>query len=74
MVTKKITVSNLFKVHTFENEGQTYNLISPMNLMEGMRVLGLGNLTPYELQCLIKIMSKAEFGEAVLVTEFEKKM
>ena len=74
MIAKNVTISNLFKKHTFENEGRIYKLISPMNLMEGMRVLGLENLTPYQLQCLIKVMSKAEFGEAVLVTDFEKKM
>ena len=49
MIAKNVTISNLFKKHTFENEGRIYKLISPMNLMEGMRVLGLENLTPYQL-------------------------
>lgn len=72
MVTGDLSVRSIFKTHTYTNEGVSQELISPMNLIEGVRSLGLMNLNSYELSCLIKSTSKEEFGEAVPFSELEK--
>lgn len=69
MFQNKITVRNAFKDHSFvaEMEGHSFELISPMGFLEGIKELGIENLKEIEVTYLLKVLSKNEFDGAILM-------
>lgn len=69
MFDKKITCRAAFKDHTFSAniEGQEFDLISPMGFLEGIKGIGIDNLTESEVTYLLKVLSKNELDGAIML-------
>ena len=53
-----------------EIDGDKYELLAPEGLVDGMRDLGMNDITEMDLQCLLKVLSKPELDGAILMQEF----
>ena len=51
-------------------DGEEYELLAPEGLVDGMRDLGLNDISEMDLQCLLKVLSKPELDGAILMQEF----
>lgn len=69
---QKVTVRMVLQQHIFpaEIDGDQYELLAPEGLIEGIRDLGIDDLTNIEIQCLLKVLSKPELDGAILMQEF----
>ena len=45
-------------------------LLAPMGLLDGIKDLGLDDLTETEIACLLRVLTKPELDEAIVVNEF----
>lgn len=50
--------------------GEEYELLSPEGLIDGMRDLGITDLKEMEIVYLLKVLSKPEINNAILMQEF----
>ena len=53
-----------------EIEGQVIELLSPMGLLEGIKVLGIDDLTEKEVTYLMRVLTKPELDGAIVMPEF----
>lgn len=65
------TVRRVFARSIFDAdiEGDHYELISPMGLLEGIKDLNINDLTDLEVNYLLKVLSKPELDGAILMQE-----
>jgi hypothetical protein len=72
MVEHKIqNVRDVFKPYIFEAEidGDVYELISPYDLLQGIKDLGIEDLQKIEITYLMKVLSKPELEGNILLLE-----
>jgi hypothetical protein len=72
MVEHKIqNVRDVFKPYIFEAEidGDIYELISPYELLQGIKDLGIEDLQKIEITYLMKVLSKPELEGNILLLE-----
>jgi hypothetical protein len=66
------TVRDIWHQYLFigEIEGEEFELLSPEGLIDGMRTLGIDDLQEMEIVYLLKVLSKPELENAILMQEF----
>ena len=45
-------------------------LLSPLALLEGVKELGMKELQEFEAACLMRVLAKPEFDNAIILNEF----
>ena len=70
IIDQKASVRAIFNRNIFEAEidGEQYELLSPMGLLEGIKDLNI-ELQEMEIQYLLKVLSKPELDGAILMQE-----
>lgn len=65
------SVRTLFKPYIFEADidGDIYELLSPFDLLQGIKDLEIEDLTKIEIQYLMKVLSKPELDGNILLQE-----
>lgn len=65
------TVRQVFERNIFgaEIDGEQYELLTPMGLLEGIKELGVDDLSEIEENYLLKVLSKPELDGAILMQE-----
>ena len=56
-------------VEADEGEPQTIELLSPMGFLEGIKELGVVDLEEVEVACLMRVLTKTELENAILLRE-----
>lgn len=72
MVENKIqNVRDIFKPYIFEADidGDIYELLSPYDLLQGIKDLGIEDLQKMEITYLMKVLSKPELEGNILLIE-----
>lgn len=52
-----------------EFEGETLELLSPIGFLEGVKELGVTDLEEVEVACLMRVLTKADLENAILLRE-----
>ena len=52
-----------------EFEGEALELLSPIGFLEGVKELGLTDLEEVEVACLMRVLTKADLENAILLRE-----
>lgn len=52
-----------------EFEGEALELLSPIGFLEGVKDLGVTDLEEVEVACLMRVLTKADLENAILVRE-----
>ena len=65
------TVRSAFKdnIYIGEVNGKEVEIISQIGLLEGIKSLGIDDLTKTETACVMKVLSQPEIGNAILLNE-----
>lgn len=74
MVDNKISnVRDVFKPYIFEADidGDIYELLSPYDLLQGIKDLGIEDLQKLEITYLMKVLSKPELDGNILLLELD---
>lgn len=50
-------------------EGQVLELLSPIGFLEGIKDLGITDLEEVEVACLMRVLTKADLENAILLRE-----
>lgn len=71
IIAQKLSVRKVFqnKIFDAEIDGEQFELISPMGLIESIKELGITDLTEQEVDYLLKVLSKPELDGAILMQE-----
>lgn len=71
IIAQKLTVRKVLQRNIFDAEidGEQFELLSPMGLIEGIKELGITDLTEQEVDYLLKVLSKPELDGAILMQE-----
>lgn len=76
IIARGLTVRQAFKglileepIETEEGESQVIELLSPMAFLEGIKNLGLTDLEEMEIACLMRVLTKADLENAILLRE-----
>ena len=66
------SIRAVFEPHIFEAEfdGRPVELIGPMGLLDGIKELGIDDLTEKEVSYLMRVLTKAELDQAIIMDEF----
>ncbi len=68
----RTSIREVFQQYIFEAEanGEVIELLEPMGLLDGIKDLGIEDLTEKEIQYLIRVLGKPELESAIIVDEF----
>lgn len=71
IIAQKLTVRKVLQRNIFyaEIDGEQFELLSPMGLIEGIKELGINDLIEQEVDYLLKVLSKPELDGAILMQE-----
>lgn len=71
IIQQKTSVRAIFQNNIFDADidGEQYELLSPMGLLEGIKSLNIDDLQEIEIQYLLKVLSKPELDGAILMQE-----
>ena len=71
IIQQKTSVRAIFQSNIFDADidGEQYELLSPMGLLEGIKSLNIDDLQEIEIQYLLKVLSKPELDGAILMQE-----
>ena len=71
IIQQKTSVRAIFQSNIFDADidGEQYELLSPMGLLEGIKSLNIDDLQEMEVQYLLKVLSKPELDGAILMQE-----
>ena len=66
------SIREVFQEYIFEAEanGEVIELLEPMGLLDGIKDLGIDDLTEKEIQYLVRVLGKPELESAIIVDEF----
>ena len=66
------SIRSVFEPHIFEAEveGQVIELLSPMGLLDGIKELGIDDLSEKEIAFLLRVLTKPELDQAIVMPEF----
>lgn len=64
---REVFIDNIYET---EIEGQTIEILHPVGLLDGIKELGINDLTEKEIACLLRVLTKPELDQAILVDEF----
>ena len=69
---QRLTIRQVFQEQIYETEieGQPIELLEPMGLLDGIRELGVDDLSETEIACLLQVLTKPELNESILFDEF----
>jgi len=65
IISRGQTVRESFRKHIVVEEGQ--ELLSPMGFLEGVKALGIGDLEEIDVACLMRILTKPDIDNAILL-------
>ena len=70
--TGRTSIREAFEPHILQAEidGQVIELLEPMGLLDGIKDLGVDDLTEKEVACLLRVLTKPELEGAIEVGEF----
>ena len=66
---REVFLENLFEAD-IDGSGTTIELLSPMGLLEGIKVLGINDLSEKEIAYLLRVLTKPELDSAIVMPEF----
>ena len=68
---ERTSIRNLFADQIFETEvdGQPYELLTPDGLLDGIKALGINDLTEKDCRYLLRVLTKPELDGAIVVNE-----
>ena len=68
---ERTSIRNLFADQIFETEvdGQPYELLTPEGLLDGIKALGINDLTEKDCRYLLRVLTKPELDGAIVVNE-----
>ena len=71
IMVKQLTVRQAFQPYILKEtlEEQTIELLSPIGFLEGLKELGLTELEEVEVACLMRVLTKPELENAILLKE-----
>lgn len=71
IISKGLTVRSAFSqfIITEEVEGTTLELLSPIGFLEGIKVLDITDLEEVEVACLMRVLTKPNLENAILLKE-----
>lgn len=71
IIAQKTSVRSVFQRNIFhaEIDGEQYELLSPLGLIEGIKELSITDLSELEVDYLLKVLSKPELDGAILMQE-----
>ena len=76
IITQGVTVRQAFKpfimaeqIETEEGQSEVIELLSPMAFLEGIKELGITDLEEMEVACLMRVLTKADLENAILLRE-----
>ena len=58
------------QIFVAEIEGEPLELLSPMGLLDGIKELGIDDLTEKEIAFLLRVLTKPELDGAIVMPEF----
>ena len=66
------SIREVFQQDLFEADidGQAIELLSPMGLLEGIKALGINDLSEKEIAYLLRVLTKPELDSAIVMPEF----
>ena len=64
---RSVFVEGIFEA---EIDGQVIELLSPMGLLEGIKALGIDDLSEKEVAYLMRVLNKPELDGAIVMPEF----
>lgn len=72
IIKQQLSVREIWSQHIFlaEIDGEEYELLAPEGLIEGMLDLGITDLKDIEKVYLLKVLSKPELENSILMQEF----
>mmetsp|Transcript_47311 Transcript_47311/g.34600 ORF Transcript_47311/g.34600 Transcript_47311/m.34600 type:complete len:115 (+) Transcript_47311:2624-2968(+) len=71
LINKNVNVKQAFSKHiiTEDIEGMTLELLSPVGFLEGIKDLGIVDLEEVEVACLMRVLTKPNLENAILLKE-----
>ena len=71
IIGRGLSVREAFKKHIVKEteEGQEIELLSPMGFLEGVKALGISDLEEIDVACLMRILTKPDIENAILLQE-----
>ena len=72
MIEKNVSVRSLYTKYSIPEqfpEGTVLELMSPIAFLEGLKELGLDNLSEMEAACLLRVLTKPELDSAIILNE-----
>jgi len=73
IIKNRLTVRKAFKDFVIreelEEDGQFIELLSPMGFLEGLKEMGITDFEEVEVACLMRVLTKADLENAILVKE-----
>ena len=68
---ERTSIRNLFADQIFETEvdGHPYELLTPEGLLDGIKALGINDLTEKDCRYLLRVLTKPELDGAIVVNE-----
>jgi hypothetical protein len=67
IISRSQSVREAFRKHIVVEAGQ--ELLSPMGFLEGVKALGIGDLEEIDVACLMRILTKPDIENAILLQE-----
>ena len=66
---QRSSIREVFQDQIFEADidGQSVELLSPMGLLEGIKALGIEDLTEKEIAYLMRVLTKPELDGAIII-------
>ena len=71
IIGRGLSVREAFKKHIVRemDDGQEIELLSPMGFLEGIKSLGINDLEEIDVACLMRILTKPDIENAILLQE-----
>jgi hypothetical protein len=72
MITKSLTIRQIFAPFSVPEQfpdGSIIELLTPISFLEGVKTIGLTDLTQLEAACILRVLSKPELDNAVILNE-----
>ena len=72
IIQKGVTVRDAFKQQIIKDDSEQQEemeLLSPIEFLEGVKALGIDNLEEIDVACLMRILTKPDLDNAILLQE-----
>ena len=76
LIAQKKTIRDVWGdvIQEAEIEGEVFELLTPVDLLDGIKALGITDLTEKQVNYLLKVLAKPELDGAIFLTELNQIM